>query len=87
MKLNHWNSIIVVLVYMLCLMEENCHGSQIWLKTVCEKMRPEKWVLKIENSDNQGLTVPLIVRGSEVQAMFEMLQIESKSFFEYLQIS
>ena len=50
-------------------------------------MRPEKWVLKIENSDNQGLTVLLIVRGSEVQAMFEMLQIESKSFFEYLQIS
>ena len=42
-------------------MGENCHGSQIWLKTVCEKMGPEKWVLKIENSDNQGLTVPLIV--------------------------
>ena len=42
-------------------MGENCHGSQIWLKTVCEKMGPEKRVLKIENSDNQGLTVPLIV--------------------------
>ena len=24
-------------------------------------MGPEKWVLKIENSDNQGLTVPFIV--------------------------